>query len=69
MLAGEAFHTFGKQLWEMKALIKDSGNFRSEDEKRICLALAMQVEGTLRPMSSPRMCSLRRSSKHPAHRS
>ena len=41
---------FGKQLWEMKALIKESGNFRSEDEKRICLALAMQVNGALCPV-------------------
>ena len=41
---------FGKQLWEMKALIKESGNFRNEDEKRICLALAMQVDGALCPV-------------------
>ena len=34
---------YGKQLYQMKAYIGSSGNFRSEDEKRICLAIAMQV--------------------------
>ena len=36
---------FGKQLYQMKEFIKSHGNFRSEDEKRICLAIAMQVQG------------------------
>ena len=57
---------FGKQLTEMKELIKASGNFRSEDEKRICLALAMQVDGALCPVKPHNVC-LRRSSKRPAH--
>ena len=34
---------YGKQLWQMKAHVASSGDFRSEDEKRICLAIAMQV--------------------------
>ena len=40
---------YGKQLWQMKAYIGSSGNFRSEDEKRICLAIAMQVGWRCRP--------------------
>ena len=38
---------FGKELWEMKDLIKKSGSYfqgpNAEDMKRICLAVAMLV--------------------------
>ena len=39
------YNRFGKQLWEMKELIKKyvAANAGTEDEKRVCLAIAMQV--------------------------
>ncbi len=44
---GDDKNRFGKALWEMKKIIKESGEFKgaaAEDEKRLCLAVAMQVQ-------------------------
>ena len=39
----DARNRFGKQLWEMKRIIQNSTAFRNDDERRLCLAIAMQV--------------------------